>query len=1635
MLSATDLAHRYPTPTSPEHVSPMPQRSLPLPKPEVRILQQQSPNTSTSQPYEKNEASFSYNAKAAVNGAPMLTPLQPGPIVIVPPASAEARRSDFVTYEEPSEGSRKRKRGSATRVGANLSQTRDQRAASDEAMRQLQENIQDIFEADDQSQPDALGPAVHVKLESSLQKVITVGRLGEIPVEHVQRLQRLCEAALSSAESSDLRIQPEWSTEDFADWVQRLEVMDLGLRSARTIVRMMTGGREEKQLYSEELLKSVLGVVKKGLDQCIIPIVEARSSGSSSAIFEAASSHKKVISQLLFNTIKVMALLARLLAKVEMAEMVTGIAFFAPPLLFVENAHSEKESVLGIHKFENLRRTAMDMIATIFSRYPEQRISLFDEILTSLQKLPVSRQHARQFKLGDGKSIQLVSALIMRLVQTSATHSDTVKKAVQTRISYLSDEEQEKKPDALEKQQSMLIERAEDSDQSDDSEDNAQPRSSAIIQSLSKEASFLMDNAARSAQYVVRHLVHRAMSSSKTGDQPHRQLLDIFVEDLIAVLSLPEWPASELLLTFFLTSCRNITENAKSLAPAKNMALELLGQMGSAISELVSNTRLAARSLENDDSQFSGYLQQMLDDYTDGSLEDSEIVIWGGPFHAVVEHLQPDSLDDLQTGNAPDYYLARWVKAFSSGDVKPSTKSEDTASKLRKMLSGADWYTADPLHNLNHSQIQVAYSLTLLSMDFCRQSNYILKILLDSVTSEQITVRTRSLKSVTQMLERDPSILDRARSVKVLITNCSIDASSMVRDSALTLIGKCIVLRPALENEFLSHMLRLTNDPAAGVRKRSMKLLKEIYLRNDDRKVKTVVGDSLLQRAKDLDTGVSDLARLTFEEIWLMPYWSFADLVDASAQNKVAFRFQVSLIVGTVQGGGNVSSVLVHLLKQVLSNSSKSTASNFKVCKSLVATAFDMTIDNTQGIERLEQRHILQTLTVFAKADARLFTPDQLQELQPYISNLSGKDDLDVFRSTVVIFRCVLPVLSNVQHGLLREVQKALLQSIAKLGRAELDEVAECLWTINGTLQNPELLIRLTVSVLKNLHNMKAVAFADSSKVDDLKRVKKYIQIAGYVGKHCDFESHSLTFQSSFTWWKGKSVAGLLVDSIHPFTGSSLPLSLRVEAFDSIGLICQSWPYQYTQEHISTVFQDVLRGSEPELQSIVLSSFREFCARIDRQAETKNEVLSSPDGPSVSKLGGSMTANDGDGASALIAQRFLKDTLAIALASQDTSALTATEVIASINRQGLVHPKESGPALVALETSTNPAIARVAFEEHRILHQQHESMFEREYMRAIQEAFRYQKDIVGDTLGYTKQPYVSKLAGMFDIIKTSKGKYQKKFLSNYCAKIDFELTRMDLSGSPPNVLQFSRFLTENLAFFDYGRHDELLHTIACTEKIVADTGSGIAHNISTEVFNLTVGSVSETPVKTTSHDQSSSEAPSTSAALIDPLRLVQLTTASIILSSLWEARTYLRRLYGLSGSQQRKDNKAKAAAKDLNKAPSRAQGVSPDRLVTAIAEKVKSLDHQDSMIQQCREFIELLSVDSEIKVRADDDEDLERPQTPSEGEDPDAPMSRLKRKSSVSIAGTPLKKKKKGRPSLGKRRRSGKSVDSDEDYD
>ena len=1590
-------------------------------------------------------------------------------MVVILPTSAQARKIDFVTRDGPSPDkvSRKRKRGFGEDGESSSLQTRDQRATADSHVNEFREILDEVFAADEDPSPNpgffvtssvadgdqshreikTLAPSKHSVIESLLRRINAYRRLTDIPTEDIKRLQSLCAGALDIVRLGDFSFHEDMSSDEMESWFQSLNALDLGLHATRTILRTMAGVFEDKSIFSEEHLVNMVAVIQKVTQACVIPVVEARSSSS---IFDHLSNNIRGLGSVVHDVSKDMSLLSKLLATQEMAELViTPIEDVAVKLLFVENASTEKESSIGTQKFETLRRSAVDIIATIFSRYPSQREFLLSEILGSVQKLPTGRQ-ARQYRLKDGRNIQVVTALIIELVQTSSSLSGAKGKE-QSAGGSKSAKQQARLEDSSDDDSDAESSSSDEESDADDSDaENDRQRSGEMVQRLKRLASPLHKAAAQSASHAVTYLMKRAQASSKTGDDPHRLLLDLFVEDLLSVFSLPEWPGAEMLLRLICHRSMQIFEDPKSTAPAKNLALELFGAMGSAISDLVANARSAVRTLDIQQSSYNAYLSQKFDDYTEGNLELAELIIWDGSFHAVADHFERVGTDDRQTISAQAYHLAQWARAVYSDDLKASAEKEKLAKRLCTLLSGQEWLASEKLGELSHTQVSVTYALTILNMDFCMRFDWILRILIDSVTSEQTTVRSKGLKSVNQMLDKDPSILDRARNVKNVILRCAADNSSMVRDAALTLIGKCITIKPALETEFLPHILHLSNDAAVGVRKRSLRLLKDIYIRKSTGKeTKAAISESVIHRTTDHETVIQELARQIFEEIWIAPYWPAINAQHLEAQAEMSLRNHVYLIIQTVMRRKDTPELLVKLLEYCLSEESKSATMNLKVCKILVKTAFEIMIDDTP-----KQTEILDMLTTFALAHARLFDSNQLQLLQPYLGNLKDKEDLNIFRLVVVIFRCVLPVIPTAEQSLLQNTQASLLQTVSRLSKNELNEVAQCLWAINDTLQNADKLIRLVSSVVANLNKLKTLRLSDPSQKENLAKAKKYMFIAGMFAKHCDFEPVVNAFRNNAPWSKAKTVARLIVESLEPFSVEEQPMALRTVAFDCIGLVCQSHPSEFLEPDVEKAFVAVLQNGVVELQETILSSFREFFVIIEQSAARKPEDGNTAGSKNTNKLGISMRADKRDEASSLISQYFLKDVLPIALSSQDTSALTATEVIASINRQGAAFPKESIPTLVALGTSKLPDIARIALEEHKRQHQLHETMFEGEYLKGLEKAFHYHRTVFDDALGFTEPPLTAKLSGLWDVVKTSKAKFQKKFLSNYCAKMDFELEKLDMTTTPSVDLQMSRFLAENLAFFEFTRLDELLHSLSCVEKIVAGTGSGVAHCISIDIFNIVVeeqnadtapmGSQQNAPSQPPPNQGDMmngvlSQASQPAEHIVDPARLRRLTTAAIILSILWDVRTYLRRLYGQSANQQKQ--KGRPPTKDLSKAPTRVQGVSGEKLVATIADKVASLDNEEAMMAQCKDFVDLLNVDNEIKVSAETDDDNRRSGTPGvddEDEERDTPMSGAsrgtKRKGSLSANGTPTKRR--GRPPLSRKRSSArKSVEAEEDSD
>lgn len=719
VLESTDVPFRYLTPDSPgTQPSSAVNGSFKSSKPKAH-KEVPTPQSNKTTPIQSN--GFHPPSEVCLS-----QDFHPGPssqvLRAVVPTALSASEMAGVPYISDSGGQSNAKPHSTAHSGSRTISV-DQRRQGDAAVAELQQQLDDIFAEDDNFDPHGMETSrilavaegdegrvsilqVHVqdKLDAAFQSVTKFSRLDSLSFQDLIRAQKFNERAVSAFNNLQLQIEEDWSEDDVQFWLSKLGQGVNGLLAARTLLRIMNAGRQEKELQSEDHVRTVLDLLKMVIDTAIVPIVEERSfvgekvrggdKPQHNPKFVLATNHRSALRALLSAVTKTLRLLANLLSKVDVDESaISSIVFMCKSLIFAENATTDKDSVLAVQPFESTRKYAMDVLGRIFTRYTDQRQFVIDEILVSLEKLPATKQSARQYRLTDGKPIQLVSALLMRLVQTSATRNST---ALHLRSKADEDDDDE---DAEGSDEEM-----EDEDEEDDGyeENKLSNNKRGAPKDLASVYKPLYIAAQNNASHIVRILINRASTTAKNSDEPFRKLMDIFTEDFLSVLGSTDWPAAELLLRTMLQSFIILSEDPKKSVPARNLALELMGVMGSGILGLHMHTRNAVKNVDLEESSL---INAMVTNFRNAEannkdLDSSDLLGFTGPYRIVLEYLNArDTGNDAQLQTAKGFLLIQWAHQLCNnraGSVDSENSdapdfSQDMSNKLRSMIIDPQW--------------------------------------------------------------------------------------------------------------------------------------------------------------------------------------------------------------------------------------------------------------------------------------------------------------------------------------------------------------------------------------------------------------------------------------------------------------------------------------------------------------------------------------------------------------------------------------------------------------------------------------------------------------------------------------------------------------------------------------------------------------------------------------------------------------------------------------------------------------------------------------------------------------------------------------------------------------------------------
>lgn len=1374
----------------------------------------------------------------------------------------------------------------------------DKQIKRERAERNFEDLLNEIFEADDaliadtsnskassqnyskywfalsiQLKEPCLSNTILITLEDSLRKLKSSSYLKEtMPFEYILNLYKLLERSIENAENSI------GSTSDLlGSEIEKMEnnalICDNALKSMKVIFRIFMCERSEANLIPEELFNNIINLLSKVMENYILPL--SNTSLSENPIMQI----KGIFGALCQETMQIIDILCGFISSTVnlSGPSITKLEFLSIKIIFYESVSKPKDSLFGSTNIESLRVSSMRLVSILYGRYPEQRAFILDEILGSFTNLPVSK-NARQFRLANGVTIQLVSALIMKLVQTCGSMEFEF---LDTRMD----------------------------------EAEAEAKFKTGRDELAKVSSNAISDSSKSAAEVTQYLLTRAMKTTKSDDAPFRTLIDMFLSDFLNVLPNPEWPAAELLLYTLSASLTNMLETDKDGVLATTMALELLGTVASKLWLFKQNEDKILDLSEN-------MPLTTLNEFSDS-------------VSSVLLYLQNITIKDSNVISSYRYFLTLYTSILSSllESVGDGSLKTGLISKLNEISvngkegSWLDYGKSEPKRSDIDPRAAAyeAYDHFLYSRSLSRYYDIILASVLRSLNHSKTNMRTKSLRVISQLLAQSPEIFSLSQ-VQKSLSERLLDSSSQVRDAAVDIVGKYIILKPEFAKDFYMILCERSGDTGLIVRKRVVKLLKDIYTITTNFEIKVEIADRLVRRVEDEESSVSTMAVSILTEFFFPPIdLSKVNPGDVKYQyEKKNFTDNVTRVLETVWRRGDrigrllkeFFAILFHPLKGNATAASRITA------KMLVEELTERVSAEQDG-DNLDK--LLGLLAELVNANGSFVTQNQLGLLLGYIVDESASSLTPLACYYVLsIFNKSLEHVGPLRPQFLSELQTSLLKRLSKFSIREQSEAIPCLWKVMVLRKDTKKIANVALSCLKVIETYVKAAGAKTIKEADPKFVK-LSSLLGNIGRHCDVDASSMKVFASIQTNKPSATLDELIIRKHlVFCDNSLDPKIRKIAVKTICNVCITHRKWFLAKPVLKVLDEIMEKNEnQDLTDSTMKAMIEFlCYEEDRanflaaqKMVKKNEEID------LSVFHG-IKNNENEGASTSLTQRYLLKIIAFATSSESDFALTATWLLDRIMRQGLANPRLAAKHIFALEASRNKEIALVAKNIHAKLHDKYESLIEGSYVDGVKTAAAYRialsKNLVEEYNGLTN---------FYGFLKDNR-QSKRKFLLGLGKVMDFKLT--DSLNSLTNQIQLMVFLANSISTMPFTTQEEVLTVIHVLDKVVSGVGATVHSMIEEKQDQESLQSSVETWSK--------------------------LGRCALLLHIAWRTRSFLKMVYNQTEPRIREfiPSKSGKEAKPISRTN---QHVDKTLNLAEVLDLKSSMDDDEANQERCKKFM------------------------------------------------------------------------------
>lgn len=1280
--------------------------------------------------------------------------------------------------------------------------------------------------------------------------------MNQFPPERLVRLLTILERnILDGAKLLPIQNMDEQDEEEARLWLEL--TMERVMRSADaslTALYIMTSPKMPEKVFLEDVIERIVVFLKFQLQNTVFPVFDpayrldpkSKDGYVGNIKQKRAHAHKvkeKSTIQLYNKLHEAVSLLAELLEVQALTDtIILQVSTLGVSPFFVEGV-------------SELQLNALRLVTSVFARYDKHRQLILEDILASIARLPTSKRSLRNYRLNSEENIQMLTALVLQLIHSVVRLPEP---EIETKNDFLAnDEKNVETKDKVHVDKDVLI---------------ITSYEASVRTAVNFLSVFLKKCGTKNEEMDYRPLfenfVQDLLSTVNKPEWPASELL----LSLLGKILVQNFSNKSMEMTLRVASLDYLGVVAARLrkdAVSSQLRKEMINDI---IKRIMKNnedsdnhkSKKSKNKVKPSKPDETQVLQKTLLQYLDANMESDPALQFSRRFYiaqwfrdAAVEIRKNDKSYALpkdkekdkekdESQQSKEKHKSNKAKRLSrrssqvnydvdneeeeeeeEKEEKPLESEEVNARVLalaeerkrflltaikRRIVSKVN--TKDEEH-IDYKTAELISRFLASTRHFSQSFDIYLSQILRVLSETAVAVRTKAMKCLALVVEADPSILARP-DMQRGVHGRLLDQSTSVREAAVDLVGKFILIRPELTSQYYEMLTDRILDTGVSVRKRVIKILKDVCLEQPDFPKTPEICVKIIRRVNDED-GIKKLVGEVFQSMWFTP-------VSEKQPDRILQRVKnITHVVAACKDSGLewFEQLLTNLLKNKEDGGYKGVV---KSCRQIV----NCLVENVLQLEESSQNSdggasqnlvaCLTTLYLFSKIHPSFVVP-HATTIQPYLSmKCNTHSDYLVLQNVARTLELVVPLIEHPSESFLAQIEEDMVKLILRHGMMILPSCVSCLGAVvNRVTRNYQLVRDCFQKFFVVLLGFKKEHEKNPDNLllhQQRPKLLRSLFTVGLFCRHFDFD----TIEAGTEQNGQKSLKGRVFESMIYFNQHE-DEDIRYKALTGLGfLLIRHYEFMLGPE-VKALYQYLLTcPTAPSLLKCqVLKNLTAYLTEEEERMIQKDAEWSKVSKNEDLKEMGDVTS----GMASTVIQIYLKQILESALHEQVAVRKAALHVIQLILGQGLVHPVQIVPYLVCLGSDDNQIVRTKADQLLQEIEKKYPGFIQMKAMSGVRMSFKIQQliqDSVTNIRGFraTESP-VSRNGFLYSVIRGTR-QSRRAFLLSLLKLFD------EQAKTPLTELLY---IADNIVYFPYQVQDEPLFIMHQIDIMLSVSGSNL----------------------------------------------------------------------------------------------------------------------------------------------------------------------------------------------------------------